>query len=265
MSMNRDELVARAEELGLTSSVATRLLASFSSWEIHQAEVRALRYIGLSGDASPTKLLEALLGEQGDKMLPRGLFDLVGGRPGEPVHLTPGLVMGVAVAAQVYVYAHRNSCFIIPESRADCLRQLGGRRASLYRTEPGLFDELRDSIDRLLDFGPFIGPRSPDGGADLLVWHPTGMAEPPFKAIQAKRHAAGKTIGLVEIQPMRGMLIDFQEKPDGISTTSYFTGPLPLSEAAPPFTATAESYRAFTERLNRVFAGRVRWIGPNMV
>src|SRR4051812_26160144 len=103
LSMNVDDLVARAEEFGLNSSVAARLLAPFSSWEIHQAESRALRYLGLSGNEPPTKLLEALLGADADKMLPRGMFDAVAGRQGETVHLTPGLVMGIAVAAQVYV------------------------------------------------------------------------------------------------------------------------------------------------------------------
>jgi hypothetical protein len=244
-----EETLNRVQAMGITADLAKRLLGPFTSTAIHEAERHALEFIGEPADASPASLFAWLESGHTNALMARGMLQSFIDNPEIPIALTPSIYISIGIAAQVYVYAHRHSRVIVPDHRAADLRKIVGDPSIVYAIDPYYFEEIVAFVYELMGLRAIVTSRSGDKGADVLVWHPSGISESPLKAVQVKRYNPSLRVGIAEIQRMKGVVIDFQARAGEIVTTSWFTSPARLSAARQPLPIELTDFHRFTEKL----------------
>lgn len=247
-----DALLARVQSAGITSELANRLLRPYHSSAIHEAERLALEFIGLSPDDSPANLLTWLEGDTVNAFLARGMFKTFNKDPNTPIFLTPSVYIAMGVASQVYIYGHGSSQLIVPDHRVTDIRKIVANPNSVYGIDPYYFEEIVAFLYELMGLKAVVTRRSGDGGADILVWHPTGMTDFPMKAVQVKRYAPSNRVGIAEVQRMKGVVIDFRAQSGEIVTTSWFTKQAALSAAREPLSIQMTDFNKFQAIVDRV-------------
>jgi len=251
-----DSVLQRVQEAGITPELAHRLLRPWRSSAIHEAERRALEFIGLSPDESPANLLVWLESDGPNASLARGMYKTFNQESERPIYLTPSVYIAIGIASQVYVYAHSASRIIVPDYRVADLRQLAANPTLVYGIDPYYFEEIVALLYELAGLKASVTRRSGDAGADVLVWHPSGMADSPLKAVQVKRYAPTNRVGIGEVQRMKGVVIDFGAASGEIITTSWFTNQAAWSAIREPLTIELTDFNGLLARLDGVLNAR---------
>lgn len=251
-----DALLARVQSAGITTELAERLLGPFHSSAIHEAERRALELIGLSPADSPADLLTWLESDSVNAFLARCMFDTFNRESDIPIYLTPSVYIAMGVASQVYIYGHGSSRIIVPDSRVCDIRRIVADPTSVYGIDPYHFEEVIAFIYELMGLKVHVTQRSGDGGADILVWHPSGLQNPPLKAIQVKRYAPANRVGIAEVQRMKGVVVDFGAESGEIVTTSWFTKQAALSAAREPLRIQMTDFDKLQSAIGQVLNAR---------
>lgn len=251
-----DAILKRVQSAGITPALAQRLLRPFHSSAIHEAERRALGFIGLPPDESPALLLEWLEGDSVNAFLARGMYETFNKEPDVPIALTPSVYIAMGIASQVYVYAHYSSRLIVPDNRVATIREVIADPALVYGIDPYYFEELVAFVYELMGLEVNVTRRSGDYGVDVLAWHPSGMRDSPLKAIQVKRYAPASRVGIGEVQRMKGVVVDFNAQSGEIVTTSWFTRNAVWSAVREPFQIELTDFDALQARIGKVLDDR---------
>ena len=253
--MDYQLLLSRVKSVGLTPELARRIISPFSSDAIHEAEKRALDLLGFPPHESPASLLDWLESGHINAQMARGMYATFDNEPDRDIYLTPSVIIGIAVAAQVYIYAHPSSRIIVADNRVAELRHVVRDPAVVYSIDPYSFEELVAFIYELMGLQVELTRKSRDGGADVLVWHPSGIPDTIFRAIQVKRYSPTHKVGLAEVQRMKGVLLDFRAQSGEIVTTSWFTMPAKHSASRPPVTISLMDYDGLVNRIKQALSG----------
>jgi hypothetical protein len=250
-----DGLAARLNACNLTEELAARLLPHFSSAGIRDAERRALEFAGFPSDWHPVSLVHWLESGMLNAEMARGMFKGFVEDPERDIYLTPSVIIGIALAAQVYVYVHHSSRILVPDNRVADLRHISRSPEVVYTVDPHYFEELVAFLYELLGMRVQVTKRSHDWGADVLVWHPSAFSGDLFRAVQVKRYAPHRKVGLTEVQRMKGVLLDFRASSGEIVTSSWFTGPAKISAAKDPVQVSLTDYARLMQRMEAVLSG----------
>jgi len=154
-------------------------------------------------------------------------------------------------AYALYVAWRPDSRIIIPDNRRTLLKAMTVDESLFRAISPRQFEELVAYLYECLGCRVQLTPATRDWGADILAWHGGPLDSEILTAIQVKRYASHRKVGLKSLFDLYGAIAHYHADTGHIVTSSDFTKPARIF---------AESQRLhlvnlkkFQEELNRLF------------
>jgi hypothetical protein len=137
----------------------------------------------------------------------------------------PGTLVIDHGAYALYVAWRRESKVFLPDNRPELLRSLA-LDGSFYRVlTPRTFEELVAYMYECLGCHVKLTQLTRDFGADILAWHSGPIDSEFLIAVQVKRYAPGRKVGLKGIFELHGAVTHYGAHAGHLVTTSDFTLP----------------------------------------
>jgi HJR/Mrr/RecB family endonuclease len=128
-------------------------------------------------------------------------------------------------AYALYVAWQPESLIIVPDDRPALLRALALDPDSLAVVSPRQFEELVAYVYETLGCRVQLTQQSRDYGADVLVWHPAPFGSETLIAVQVKRYAKHRRVGIKELFELHGAVTHYHADTGQLISSSNFTGP----------------------------------------
>lgn len=160
------------------------------------------------------------------------------------------LVIDHAVYA-LYVAWRPDSKIIIPDNRPKLLRAMAVDESFFRVVTPRQFEELVAYLYECMGCTVELTPATRDFGADLLAWHAGPLSSETLIAVQVKRYASHRKVGLKGLFELHGAVSHYQADTGHIVTTSDFTKPAKLFGEQQRLHLV--NMKQFQKELNRLF------------
>lgn len=135
-----------------------------------------------------------------------------------------GLVIDHAIYA-LYIAWKPDSRIIVPDDRRRLLRALTIDESMFRVISPRKFEELIAYLYECFGCRVELTPQSRDFGADILAWHGGPLGAESLIAVQVKRYAYHRKVGLKGIFELHGAVTHYHADLGHVVTTSAFTAP----------------------------------------
>jgi hypothetical protein len=119
------------------------------------------------------------------------------------------LVIDHAVYA-LYVAWRPESRIVVPDNRPALLRAMAIDESFIRVVTPRQFEELVAFLYECLGCKVDLTPASRDFGADILAWHGGPMKSETLIAVQVKRYAANRKVGIKSLFELHGAVAHYR-------------------------------------------------------
>jgi len=128
-------------------------------------------------------------------------------------------------AYALYVAWQPDSLVVVQDNKPALLRALAIDPESYVAITPRQFEELIAYIYETLGCRVALTQQSRDFGADILAWHPAPFGTETLIAVQVKRYAMNRRVGVKQLFELHGAVTHYHADSGHVITTSDFTGP----------------------------------------
>lgn len=125
----------------------------------------------------------------------------------------------------LYVAWRPETRILIPDNRIALLRAAAFDESMFRVISPREFEELVAYLYECLGCRVLLTPSARDFGADVLAWHGGPLDSETLIAVQVKRYAKHRKVGLKGLFELHGAVAHYRADTGHLVTTSGFTGP----------------------------------------
>lgn len=147
----------------------------------------------------------------------------------------------------LYAAWNPDSLLLVPDRRKDLRALFEADPATVRALTPRQFEEFVAYLLELLGCRVELTKESRDVGADILAWHSGPLGSEILTAIQVKRYAGHRAVGLKEIYELHGAVAHYRADLGQVITTGRFTKP------AETFATAQKIHLVDFKRLHREF------------
>jgi len=125
----------------------------------------------------------------------------------------------------LYVAWRPDSKIVIPDNRPALLKAMAVDDSLVRVVTPRQFEELVAFLYECLGCKVELTPASRDFGADILAWHSGPLRSESLIAVQVKRYAEQRKVGIKSLFELHGAVAHYHADSGHIVTSSDFTQP----------------------------------------